>query len=66
MSSNLSYMEKKNIINSILASLSGTIKSFNITIDNFSIIVIKVMEILKNYPELTPANKYQLSIDILL
>ena len=66
MSSNLSYMEKKNIINCILASLSGTIKSFNITIDNFSIIVIKVMEILKNYPELTPANKYQLSIDILL
>ena len=66
MSSNLSYLEKKNIINSILAGLSGTIKSFNITIDNFSIIVIKVMEILKNYPELTPANKYQLSIDILL
>ena len=66
MSNNLSYQEKKNIINSILNSLSGTIKSFNITIDNFSIIVIKVMEILKNYPELTPANKYQLSIDILL
>jgi ATP-dependent Zn protease len=66
MSNNLSYIEKKNIINCILASLSGTIKSFNITIDNFSIIVIKVMEILKNYPELTPANKYQLSIDILL
>lgn len=66
MSSNLSYLEKKNIINSILAGLSGTIKSFNITIDNFSIIVIKVMEILKNYPELTPANKYQLSIDILI
>ena len=66
MSSNLSYVEKKNIINCILTGLSGTIKSFNITIDNFSIIVIKVMEILKNYPELTPANKYQLSIDILL
>ena len=66
MSSNLSYLEKKNIINSILTGLSGTIKSFNITIDNFSIIVIKVMEILKNYPELTPANKYQLSIDILI
>jgi len=66
MSNNLSYIEKKNIINCILTSLSGTIKSFNITIDNFSIIVIKVMEILKNYPELTPANKYQLSIDILL
>ena len=66
MSSDLSYVEKKNIINCILASLSGTIRSFNITIDNFSIIVIKVMEILKNYPELTPANKYQLSIDILL
>ena len=66
MSNNLSYLEKKNIINSILTGLSGTIKSFNITIDNFSIIVIKVMEILKNYPELTPANKYQLSIDILI
>ena len=66
MSSNLSYLEKKNIINSILTGLSGTIKSFNITVDNFSIIVIKVMEILKNYPELTPANKYQLSIDILI
>ena len=61
-----SYLEKKTIINEILINLEGVVKSFRINLDNFSTLVIKVMENLKTYTQLTPSNRYQLSIEILM
>jgi hypothetical protein len=61
-----SYLEKKTIINEVLINLEGIVKSFRINLDNFSTLVIKVMENLKTYTQLTPSNRYQLSIEILM
>lgn len=61
-----SYLEKKTIINDVLINLEGIVKSFRINLDNFSTLVIKVMENLKTYTQLTPSNRYQLSIEILM
>jgi hypothetical protein len=61
-----SYLEKKTIINEVLIKLEGIVKSFRINLDNFSTLVIKVMENLKIYTQLTPSNRYQLSIEILM
>ncbi len=61
-----SYLEKKTIINESLSTLEGVIKSFRINLDNFSTLVIKVMENLKTYAQLSPSNRYQLSIEILM
>lgn len=61
-----SYLEKKTIINEVLINLEGIVKSFRINLDNFSTLVIKVMESLKTYTQLTPSNRYQLSIEILM
>lgn len=61
-----SYLEKKTIINEVLINLEGIVKSFRINLDNFSTLVIKVMENLKTYTQLTASNRYQLSIEILM
>ena len=61
-----SYLEKKTIINEVLINLEGIVKSFRINLDNFSTLVIKVMENLKTYTQLTSSNRYQLSIEILM
>lgn len=65
MNNHLTIQKRKDIIVQITNDLQKLINCFKINSSNFSILAIKVLERIKGYPELTPANRYQISMDIL-
>jgi hypothetical protein len=66
MDKHLTLQKRKAIIQQIFSELAAIIDSFQIKTSNFSILAIKVLERTKSYPDLTSANRYQISLDVLV
>lgn len=65
MNNQLSFQRRKEIVTNVISDLEQIKNCFQIKTENFSILVIKVLEILRKHTELTSANRYQLGLDIL-
>jgi hypothetical protein len=65
MDKHLTLQKRKTIIQQIFSELSTIVDCFQIKTNNFSILAIKVLERTRSYPDLTSANRYQISLDVL-
>lgn len=65
MDKHLTLQKRKIIIQQIFSELATIVDCFQIKTNNFSILAIKVLERTKSYPDLTSANRYQISLDVL-